>query len=151
MRRKDKRIEGRDEIVKVLRRGHVCFLSMVDAGKPYVVPVNYGYSENALYFHSAPEGRKMRILGESPDVCFSIVSEYELVRSEKACSWTAGYRSVTGTGKARILIDPEEKRRGLSILMGHYSEREFDFSGLPLDDLAVVRVEIEALDGKRGS
>ncbi|MBN2719710.1 MAG: pyridoxamine 5'-phosphate oxidase family protein [Proteobacteria bacterium] len=145
------RIESGDEVVKILRHGHICFLSMVDGKKPYVVPLNYGYAENALFFHSALEGRKIRILGENPDVSFCIVSEYELVRSGNACSWTTDYLSVMGTGKATILREQGEKNRGLTVIMGHYSEREFDFSGAALEDVAVIRVDIETMEGKRGS
>lgn len=151
MRRKDKRIESRDEVIKILRRGHICFLSMVDGGRPYVVPLNYGYAENALFFHSALEGRKIRILGENPDVTFCIVSDYELVRSGNACSWTADYLSVMGTAKASILREQGEKERGLIVIMGHYSDREYDFPGIALEDVALIRVDIETMEGKRGS
>lgn len=151
MRRKDKRIESRDEVVKILRRGHVCFLSMVDGKRPYVVPLNYGYAQNALFFHSAPEGRKIRILRENPDVSFCIVSDYELVRSGNACSWTADYSSVMGAGKAIILREQREKTRGLSVIMGHYSDLEFDFSSAALEDVAVIRVDIDTMEGKKSS
>jgi nitroimidazol reductase NimA-like FMN-containing flavoprotein (pyridoxamine 5'-phosphate oxidase superfamily) len=124
---------------------------MVDRGRPYVVPLNYGYAENALFFHSALEGRKIRILGENPDVSFCIVSDYELVRSGNACSWTADYSSVMGAGKAIILREQGEKERGLSVIMGHYSDREYDFSGTVLEDVAVIRVDIETMEGKKSS
>jgi len=148
MRRRDRRIESWEEIVSILRRGEVCFLSMVDDGKPYVVPLNYGYEENALYFHTAPAGRKIDILRRNPGVCFSILDRCELVKGEKACSWSSNYCSVTGTGKARILTSREEVENGLEILMGHYSEEEFDFTGMKLDNIVIIRVEIGTLTGK---
>ena len=151
MRRDDKRIISKEDLVKILRGGQVCCLSMVDRGKPYVVPVSYGYAENALYVHSAPEGRKIDILGKNPEVCFSIVGDYEIIKSERACFWSARYRSVTGTGKARILTDRDEKEKGFAVLMGHYSDREYDFTGMALDDVIVIKVEIETIEGKRSS
>jgi len=148
MRRKEKRIESKTDLAEILRRGEICYLSMVDNQKPYVVPLNYSYADGALYFHSAPEGRKVDILKKNPEVCFTIVSDYELVRAEKACSWTAEYRSVIGTGKTRILTEPEEKERGLAVFMGQYSGEDYDFSGMSLDNLIVIRVDIETLVGK---
>ena len=129
MRRKEKRIESKTDLA-------------------YVVPLNYGYADGALYFHSAPEGRKVDILKKNSEVCFTVVSDYELVRGEKACSWTAEYRSVIGTGKARILTEPEEKERGLAVFMGQYSGEDYDFSDIPLNNLIVIRVDIETLMGK---
>jgi len=151
MRRKDKAIESREELVHILRHGRVCWLSMVDQGEPYVVPVCYGYSGNSLFIHSAPEGRKIDILGKDPRVCFNIVTDYEMVKAEKACSWSAGFRSITGYGKAMILTGRKEKEEGLALLMAHYSGREFDFSWSSLENLVVIKVEIEAMEGKGGS
>jgi nitroimidazol reductase NimA-like FMN-containing flavoprotein (pyridoxamine 5'-phosphate oxidase superfamily) len=148
MRRKDKRVESQSDLIKILRGGEVCYLSMACNGKPYVVPLNYGYADGALYFHSAPEGRKIEVLKADPEVCFTIVSDYRLVRGENACSWSAGYRSVIGTGKARIFTDPEDKKKGLAILMGQYSDREFDITGADLENVVVIRVDIEEITGK---
>ena len=148
MRRKEKRIESKTDLAEILRRGEICYLSMVDNQKPYVVPLNYGYADGALYFHSAPEGRKVDILKKNSEVCFTVVSDYELVRGEKACSWTAEYRSVIGTGKARILTEPEAKERGLAVFRGQSSGEDYDFSDIPLNNLIVIRVDIETLMGK---
>jgi nitroimidazol reductase NimA-like FMN-containing flavoprotein (pyridoxamine 5'-phosphate oxidase superfamily) len=122
---------------------------MVDDGKPYVVPLNFGYEDGALYFHSAPGGRKIDILRESPDVCFSVVGKYDLVMGERACSWTAEFSSVTGTGKAAILTDRTEKEKGLTVLMRQYSEENFDFSDEDLDGVVIIRVDIEEMIGKK--
>jgi len=151
MRRKDKKIYSKDEIIEILRQSEICFLSMADDKTPYVVPLNYGYGDGALYFHSAPEGRKIDFLRKNPEVCFTIVSDYSLVRSQKACSWTAEFRSVIGTGKARILTVPGEKEKGFRVLMSQYSDREFDFSGMDLENTVIIRVDIETIEGKSSS
>ncbi|MDF1535720.1 MAG: pyridoxamine 5'-phosphate oxidase family protein [bacterium] len=148
MRRKDKKIGSAADLAELLRKGDICHLAMVDGGKPYVVPLNYGYVEQALYFHSAPEGRKIRILRKNPQVCFCVVADHQLIEGVKACSWSASYRSVIGTGKAHILTDPAEKDEGLKILMAQYSERDYELSHSDLERVAVIRVEIESLTGK---
>jgi len=158
MRRNDKKIESAAELAELLQSGDICHLSMVDDGKPYVIPLNYGYVEGgyleggttngALYFHSAPEGRKLDILRKNPQVCFSIVADHQLIEGVKACSWSANYRSVIGTGKAFILTEPAEKDEGLKVLMAQYSDREYEFSEKDLERVVVIRVEIESLSGK---
>jgi nitroimidazol reductase NimA-like FMN-containing flavoprotein (pyridoxamine 5'-phosphate oxidase superfamily) len=148
MRRNDKRIESAAELAELLRSGEVCHLSMVDDGKPYIVPLNYGYVDGVLYFHSAPEGRKIDILRKNPQVCFSVVADHQLIEGVKACSWSASYRSVIGTGIASILTEPAEKKVGLNILMAQYSDREYEFSDWDLERVVVIRVEIEEMSGK---
>jgi len=148
MRRSDKQITDPAELESLLRSSELCHLSMVDDGKPYVVPMNFGYTDGALYFHSAPEGRKIDILGKNPDVCFSIISRNILVKGEKACTWTAKFSSVIGTGRASIVDDRAGKEEGLSILMKQYSDEEYDFSGENLDGVVIIRVEVLEMTGK---
>ena len=148
MRRSDKQVTDLAELEAILRSAQICHLSMVDEGKPYVVPLNFGYEDNALYFHSAPEGRKINILRKNPEVCFSVVARHEIVVSERACSWTAEFSSVTGTGKAAILTDRAVKEKGLTVLMSQYSDEKYDFSDEELDGVVVIRVEIEEMAGK---
>jgi nitroimidazol reductase NimA-like FMN-containing flavoprotein (pyridoxamine 5'-phosphate oxidase superfamily) len=158
MRRHDKKIESAAELAELLGSGDICHLAMVDGGKPYVIPMNYGYvvggyqeggtAAGALYFHSAPEGRKIQVLRENPQVCFSIVADHQLIEGVKACSWSANYRSVIGTGNAVIITDPAGKNEGLKILMAQYSDRDYEFSDSDLERVVVIRVDIESLSGK---
>lgn len=149
MRRSDKQITDPAELETILRSSEICHLSMVDDGKPYVVPMNFGYENSALYFHSAPEGRKIDVLESNPHVCFSIIARNILVKGEKACSWTAKYTSVIGTGKAFIVDDRAGKEEGLSILMKQYSDEDYKFSGENLDGVVIIRVEVVEMTGKR--
>ena len=148
MRRSEKQVKDTQETESILHSAQICHLSMVDEGKPYVVPLNFGYEDNALYFHSASEGRKIDVLKQNPEVCISVVARHEIVVSERACSWTAEFSSVTGTGKAEILNDREEVEKGLTILMQQYSDAEYDFSDENLDGIVIIRVEIEEMTGK---
>ena len=148
MRRNDKQITSEGDLTELLRNGELCYLSMVDDGMPYVIPLNYGYLDEALYFHSAPEGRKIDILRKHPQVCFCVVPDHQLIEGVKGCSWSASYRSVIGTGKASIFTEPAEKNEGLKILMAQYSDREYEFSDSDLERIVVIRVDIEEMSGK---
>jgi len=57
MRRREKQITDTKQMEQILAQAQVCRLAMVDKGHPYVVPLNFGYRDGALYFHSALEGR----------------------------------------------------------------------------------------------
>jgi nitroimidazol reductase NimA-like FMN-containing flavoprotein (pyridoxamine 5'-phosphate oxidase superfamily) len=148
MRRSDRQTTDIQNIEQILVSGQLCHLALVDDGKPYIVPLNFGYADGALYFHSAPEGRKLDIIRKNPEVCFNVIGRYDLVTGEQACSWSAKYTSVMGTGKAEIVTDREGKEEGLTVLMAQYSEEEYEFFEEKLDGIVVIKVVIEEMIGK---
>jgi nitroimidazol reductase NimA-like FMN-containing flavoprotein (pyridoxamine 5'-phosphate oxidase superfamily) len=110
MRRAEREIKDRSTIEEILRRATVCRLAVCDGNVPYVVPLSFGYRDNRLYFHSAPEGRKMETIKANPHVCFEVDVDHEIVPGEIPCGWTVRYRSVIGFGKARLLEDVAQKK-----------------------------------------
>ena len=69
MRRKDREITDINEIETIIKRATHCQIGLVDNDEPYVVPVNFGYERNALYFHGALEGRKVELIQKNNKVC----------------------------------------------------------------------------------
>jgi nitroimidazol reductase NimA-like FMN-containing flavoprotein (pyridoxamine 5'-phosphate oxidase superfamily) len=150
MRRKEKQITDMNEVEKVLEQAPVCRLAMVDQGRPYVVPLNFGYRDGSLYFHSALEGRKIDVLKAHPHVCFEVDELEKINKAAKACEWGVSFKSVIGTGTARILDTPDEKKAGLDIIMAHYSGRTFDYPEEILSKTAVIQITIHEMTGKKG-
>ncbi len=149
MRRKDREITDKQDIEKFIKASHVCRLAMVDGKIPYIVPLNFGYQNGVLFFHSAPEGRKIDILRQNPNVCFEMD---ELVRFKKAklpCDWGIEYKSVIGSGTAEFLDDIEEKTAALNIIMSQYSGRQFEYSSEMVDKTIVIKVIIGQMTGKQ--
>lgn len=56
MRRKDKEITDPRKIEAVLKKAAIIHIALLDGDRPYIVPLNYGYAENTIYFHCAREG-----------------------------------------------------------------------------------------------
>jgi uncharacterized protein len=149
MRKKEKEIREKTAVEDVIRRAQVCHLGLCDNQTPYVVPVCFGYADGSLYFHCAPEGRKLDLIRKNPLVCFQVEVDVALVRHEKACKWTVNYRSVIGTGRASRVTDSEEKRRALGLVMRHYNGDANDMSQEAMDRAAIVRIDIEEMSGKQ--
>ena len=147
LRRKDKEVTDPKEIERIISEGRTCHLAMVDNGKPYVVPVTFGYDGRALYFHSALEGRKVETLKKNPHVCFNIVASAQSVEQPPDC--TTKYRSVTGYGNATLLTDVEEKIAGIKVVMRHSLGHEVDFPVKGMARTLVFRIDIEELKGKQ--
>ncbi len=151
MRRKDKEISDKELIESLLQRADVCRIAMCNNNIPYVVPVNFGYKDNRLYFHSAREGRKIDMIKQNNHVCFEIDIDVELVKkSGTPCSGTMKYYSVIGFGKATIIEDPVKKREALDIIVSHYlSGNSYDYLEELLNRILIIKVDISSITGKK--
>lgn len=147
MRRRDREITDPEKLRSVIKKATVCRLGLADGGEPYVVPVNFGYEDNCIYFHSAASGHKIDVLKKNPRVCFEIDADIEILRHEKnKCQ--VNYRSVIGRGTAVFLNSMEEKTRAIKVIMRQCAGGEYDIPSY-LDRTAVVRIDIENLTGKQ--
>jgi len=150
MRKREKEVRDKHAIESVMKRATICRIGLSENDVPYVVPLNFGYKDNCLYFHSAKEGKKIDMMRKNNTVCFEVDVDNELVRAENPCKWSMKYYSVIGFGKAFFLKDSKEKRQALNIIMEHYTdESSFEYPETALDSVAVIKVEIDSITGKR--
>ena len=76
----------------------------------------------------------------------------ELLREEKACKWSAVYRSIVGYATVEIIKDFELKRQGLEIIMAHNGAPELiDFEPKLIDAVLILKLNIDSLTGKKSS
>ena len=154
MRRKDRQITDLTAIDALLQSEDVLHLALCDDGKPYVVPMSYGYtltdnSKLTLHLHCASAGRKLDILRRNPAVCFEISRKVKLEYDEVTGGCTAKYRSLIGSGVAVIEEDPSDKLRSLHALMrqaGHENYPPFDEALLART--VTLRIEAEEYAAK---
>lgn len=150
MRRAEKEITDPRIIAEIFATATVCRLAMVDEGEPYVVPVNYGYRDHALYIHSAAGGRKIDVLGRNSRVCFEIESAAEVTKHAEPCHWGTRARSLIGYGRVEFITDRAQKRRGLDIIMAHYGKTDLIvYDEKQLDAVVVLRIAIESVACKQ--
>ena len=155
MRRKDREIQDINEKLTLLKKCKVCRLGLCEHKVPYIVPLNFGYSFMhtvlTLYFHSAPEGKKIDMLRANPNACFEIDAEHELVRHENACNYSFRYASLIGSGTVSFIDDPEEKRHALNALMQHQTgeAKSFDFKDEEIACVLVFKLTVSEFSGKR--
>jgi uncharacterized protein len=149
LRRKEKEITEKSEIESTIRESSVCRLGLADDGRPYIVPLCFGYRNNTLYFHSAKEGRKIEVLKKNNQVCFEFDIDSEVKSGKMACAWGMKYRSVIGYGTATLIDDPQEKRAALDIIMAQYADGAFEYSQKQFDQALVIKVDISKMTGKK--
>lgn len=150
---KSSKISRKEEMYDVIQGCEVCYLGMVDGDRPYVLPFNFGFepSENMIWFHSGPGGRKTDILEKNSKVSIAFSSGHELHYHHKtvACSYSMKSRSVLVEGSVEFVEDSDEKIRGLDIIMKNYTDLEFSYSKPSIDNVVVFKVHIDQISGKK--
>ena len=156
MRRKDRELTDREEITSILSRGNVCHLALIDGTEPYVVALNYGFDAGifppVMYFHCAREGKKIDCIRANPSGCLVIDVGHELETGEHGCDWGMKYESVVARGHLEFGESIDEKKKGLDLLMHHYSGREgFSYDPRVFDMTVVLKMKVSSITGKRKS
>jgi len=151
MRRKDHEIEDRDEIDSILSRALVGRIGMSLHDNPYLVPLNFLYSQGKIYFHSANEGQMYTWLKANDRVCFEVDEPGETIPNVDPCKFSFTYKSVIASGKIRFLQNPEEKTNILTKLVAKYDVNKIATKTITpeqVDDVEVGEITIEKITGK---
>ncbi len=147
MRRAD-RATSAEEARSLLESAEYGVLSMCSAaGLPYGVPLNFALAGNSLYFHCAPEGRKIDLLRANPRVSFCVVGSTEVLPEQ----FGTKYESVVAAGTVEELA-AEEKRQGLILLVRKYSPNHvregLEYIDRHIDKTRVFRIRLDSITGK---
>lgn len=152
MRRSDREITDRDEIIRVMESCDVCRLALNDDGYPYILPLNFGMREEdgkiVLYFHGAAEGRKYELISADSRASFEMDCEHRLVSDADKGHCTMEYKSVIGRGHIDIVPD-DEKAETLDIIVRHYHPEGFAFNHAAIPRTTVMKLTVEEMTGKR--
>lgn len=153
MRRHDREITDRNEIMNIIAKCDVCRVVINDELYPYIVPLNFGEDiedgQLYLYFHSALEGTKTDLFRKNPNVTFEMDCGHNIILYDERMSCTMGYESVIGHGVIEFVENPEDKHKALVILMRHYHEEDFTFKTEVEKMTAVYRLKVTDMTGKR--
>jgi uncharacterized protein len=153
MRRKDREITDISELEAIISGCDVCRIAIANDNIPYIVTMNFGYvgGENPhLYFHCAPEGKKLEMIKRNNYVCFGMDTDHIIYRGEKGCDWGMRFRSIVGYGRISFVDDETEKNTGLRHIMNHYGgSGDYIFDEKVLAGTLILRLDISEMSGKR--
>ena len=135
----------RAEMEALLRRVGFCHLGCVDGrGRPYVVPMNFAYDGEAVYFFTT-EGMKTENMEQHPEVCLQVE---EIVDA-------AHWQSVMVFGRAERLTRAEDMERAMQQITKSNPALEPALNRTQIDspgrasEVAVYRVRPTSMDGRR--
>ena len=152
MRRKEREISDKKELAQILQEASTMRIAISTGRFPYIVPLNYGWEWNDslyIYFHSAPEGRKITLLQNAPEIGVEIDCAHELITGDLACDWGMKFKSIIAEGIVHEIIDIEDKKHGLDCIMKQYGfQGETEYSVKMLEYTKIYRIDITKISGK---
>lgn len=152
MRRKDREVTEKHELLEIIAQCKVCRLGVLDAQGVYIVPMNFGYTyeddQLSLFFHSAKEGRKIDALRANASVCFEMDCGHQLLEAKTPCGYGYAFKSIIGQGQVSFIQNIGEKELALKALMRQQCGREFAFSDCMMQSVVVFKIVVECFSGK---
>lgn len=150
MRRVDRQM-AESEAKELLGRGEYGVLAVIDEdGRPYGVPLNYVYFNDAVYIHCALQGKKLSAIEANPQACFTVVGNTQVLSDQFATN----YESVIVFGSASV-VDAAEKEKALEAIIQRYSADFLEAGHAYIEKFRaatqVVKISVELITGKRRS
>lgn len=117
----------RETVDAILDEALVCHLGFIDDGHPFVIPTLHARDGDLVYVHGSSASRALRALAGELEVCLTVTLIDGLVLARSAFHHSVNYRSAVLLGRARMVEDPERKRRALEafteqIVPGRWAE-----------------------------
>lgn len=142
----------RETVYGILDSAFVCHVGFSVDGQPYVIPTNFGRSNDTLYLHGSAASRMLRTLSEGVPVCVTVTHVDGLVLARSAFHHSVNYRSAVILGTARLVTDPAEKMEALRMFTEHVLKGRWDEVRWPNEQeikaTTVLALELEEVSAK---
>lgn len=150
VRRKDREITNPQELRQVLKHTKYVTIALCMNNEPYLVSLSHGYDEvkNCLYFHCAPEGKKLVYQKANDKVWGQAVLDFGVTDE---CDYA--YTSVHFSGKLSLISDLIEKHHAMEVLVRQVSVNpEAKLAKIKpekLEKTTMGRIDIYFMSGKK--
>ncbi len=171
MRRKDREM-NREFGYQVMDKARFGVVSMMDENnQPYGIPLSVAREGNALYFHSAMEGKKVDIFAGSPSVSIVFVGDVkvpelyreeeleEMAKDETKASllirkvFTTEFESAMARGRVEKVTSEEERLQGMKVICNKFTPTKMAYfeaaAKAGLYRANVYKLEMEEVTAKR--
>jgi len=171
MRRKDREM-SKEFGYGIIDKARYGVLSMIDEkNDPYGLPLSTVREKDILYFHSAKDGKKVKIFKNNPNVSVAFVGEVnipenytkqelnEIAKDESKAAllisnvFTTEFESAIVKGTVSPVEDEEEKIKAMKLICKKYTLDKMDYFQMAIDAglqrTNVYRIHIEDVKAKR--
>lgn len=138
-----------EENIAILQKCNAGTLALADQdNNPYIIPLNYVYYQDKIYFHCAKAGQKLDIITKNPKASFCIIEKDDIIPEE----FTSYYRSTIIKGNISFVDDEQVKYDVLMAYVKKYSSK-FIKEGIEeiqkfIKHTCILELSIDELTGK---
>ncbi len=130
MRRKDRQVTEKEEILQIMQNCDVVRLGIKDEDSyPYIVPLNFGMEDVegqvVLYLHSALEGHKLDLLRKDSYVSFEMDRNHVLYSDQERGVLHHEFSVCHGQGEHPVCFRFREKNARINRPDGSLPSRTF--------------------------
>jgi nitroimidazol reductase NimA-like FMN-containing flavoprotein (pyridoxamine 5'-phosphate oxidase superfamily) len=150
VRRKEREITDKEEMKQVLKSTKYVTVALCINNEPYLVALSHGYdqTQNCLYFHCAPEGKKLIYAQANPQVWGQAVLDFGVTDE---CDYA--YTSVHFQGKLSLITNSTEKKHAMETLILqvalHPESKLAKIKPEKLDKTTMGKIDISYMSGKK--
>ena len=151
MRRTDKQITKKAEIIGILMRQNLMTIAMCKSDQPYLVTVDFLFDKktNCFYFHCASKGKKNEYLKANPKIWGEVVEDHGYVQGN--CEH--GYRCVHFEGVAEFIDEIDEKKKVLELMIEKMDDnpdqcKKDSIMKSKLKKVAICKIKAKRFTGK---
>lgn len=171
MRRKDREM-SREFGIEVIDRADYGVVSMIDEdNEPYGIPLSIVRDGNNLYFHSALDGKKVKVFEKNSKVSVTFVGQVKVpeifskeeldeMSQDKSMAgaliskvFTTEYESAIVKGKVKLVEDAEEKLKSIKLICEKYTPTKMNYFNLAIESglqiVNIYKIEIDEVKAKR--
>jgi len=152
IRRKEKAIESRDEMISILEKSKHITIAMCQNDEPYLVTLSHGYDreKHCIYFHCAKEGKKVDILSHNNVIWGQAIEDHGY--AEGSCDHL--FATTQFKGKVKFIKDTKEKEHALRVMINSLEPDpekviKEQITEKSLQRVNIGRIDIEYLSGKK--
>lgn len=147
IRRQDRLLEL-EPATEILKNSDYGTLSMYsEKTGVYGIPINYVWDgKESIYLHCAPEGKKLKCLGQKAVVSFCVVGKTNVISNK----FTTEYESIILQCVVNRDLPKSERMNALGLILDKYSPADKTI-GLKYAEKSFHRTEVVRLDIRKWS
>ncbi len=126
MRFSTREITDQQAIEAFLHTARTGYLGLTDGVEPYVIPLNFIWHQNTIYFHGANAGRKVRIIEKNNHACFTLSDDLGTICHPVPAHTDTAYKSAIVFGKVKKVEDVLECTEVMQKMLEKYVPGYYD-------------------------
>ncbi len=141
-----------ETIYQILDEALICHVGFVQAGQPFVIPINFARIDDSIVLHGAKASRLLKHIEAGNPVCIEATIVDGLVLARSVFHHSVNYRSVVLFGAGQLIEAEQEKLEALEAVTEHLIPGRWQEARHPnrkeLNATRVVSIKIDEASAK---